>query len=640
MSELAKLQAQLPTAEGVRRVDLLNEIGLSIYGADPEQMRAYCHEALQLATELSYPKGIALSYKNIGVSYWAQAHYAEAEKWLHKAVAGYEEIGDAAGLARCYNNLGIVNETRAYYITALEYLIKAAKASEQAQENTLLSTIYLNMADIYSRQENHAKALSLSQRALQAFKGAEDTLHYAGIYGKLGEVTIALGEYEDAQKYMHQALALAHQFGSTYHVGRYNMFLSLLYNKLGQAEEGLTAAQEAIAKGEEVSNKRIMGQGHIYAGQALMMLGRLQEARTALLVGLELVQSAAVREQEVEAHRLLAQVCEQQEDFAAALYHYRQHIALKELLVAEKHSILVMEMQTRYEVERQERQAEIYRLKTEELEDLVAARTADLAATNARLHRELEEHHRTAVQLIEARERAEEASRAKSAFLTNVSHELRTPLNAIIGYSELVLDEARELGHAEYTDDLGRILWSARHLLGIINDILDLAKIEAGKMEVRRGEFQVTAVVEVVTMAARPLIERRNNQLVVECPPALPVLYSDEQKVRQILLNLLSNAAKFTQNGLIRLTVERAETAERVWLVCTVADTGIGMDTAEQERLFQPFTQLDASPSRLYEGTGLGLTISQHFCHMLGGRIAVTSQVGHGSVFTIHLPWG
>ncbi|MBK8434409.1 MAG: hypothetical protein IPL28_25330 [Chloroflexi bacterium] len=250
-----------------------------------------------------------------------------------------------------------------------------------------------------------------------------------------------------------------------------------------------------------------------------------------------------------------------------------------------------------------------------------------MAATNARLHRELEEHHRTAVQLIEARDRAEEASRAKSAFLTNVSHELRTPLNAIIGYSELVLDEAQELGHSEYTDDLGRILWSARHLLGIVNDILDLAKIEAGKLDAA-GEFQISAVIQVITMAARPLIERRNNQLVVECPADLPILYSDEQKVRQILLNLLSNAANLPKWPHSADGGAGGDGPSRCGLVCTVADTGIGMSAAEQEQLFQPFTQLDASPSRLYEGTGLGLTISRHFCHMLGGHIEVNSQAG------------
>ena len=640
MTQLDDLIAQLPHTTGVARVDLLNDIALAIYGQSPEQMRRYCHEALTLAQQLGYTRGVAVSYKNIGVSFWAQAEYAQAEEWLNTAVAHYEQIGDAAGLARCYNNLGIVNETRARYITALEYLIKAAEASERTAETTLLSTIYLNMADIYSLQENHPKALALTQRALEVFTGAEDELHHAGIYGKLGEVYAALGQYETAQAYMSQAMALAHTFGSQYHVGRYSTYLSQLYNRLGRPAEGLETAEQAIAAGQALTNKRITGQGYVHLGEALHLLGRLAEARQALGQGLALAEEAAVRETEAEAHQRLAEVCEAEGDFAAALHHYRQHITLKEALVAEKHSILVTEMQTRYEVERQQRQAEVYRLRTEEMAAVVADRTADLASANARLQQELEEHHRTALELVAARDQAEEASRAKSAFLTNVSHELRTPLNAIIGYGELLLEEATEQGQTNYVADMNKLLWSARHLLGIINDILDLAKIEAGNMEVRREPFGVWPLVKLVSTAARPLMERQNNQFHIECPPHLPLLVSDEQKVRQILLNLLSNAAKFTHKGQITLTIARQATAEgRHELVCTVADTGIGMSEADQQRLFQPFTQLDTSPSRLYEGTGLGLTITHHFCHLLGGRMMLESELGRGSTFTIYLPW-
>ncbi|MEN6628203.1 MAG: ATP-binding protein, partial [Sulfuricella sp.] len=265
------------------------------------------------------------------------------------------------------------------------------------------------------------------------------------------------------------------------------------------------------------------------------------------------------------------------------------------------------------------------------LQKSVEARTLELERLNAELHRMIDEANR-------AQEAAEQANRSKSIFLANMSHELRTPLNAIIGYSEMLQEEAAEIGEESLTADLQKIHSAGKHLLGLINDILDLSKIEAGKMGLYLEEFDVSSMVEDVCTTIRPLIAKNANKLEINQQGHLGEMRSDLTKVRQMLFNLLSNASKFTEDGTITLSLERISEAAGDRLIFTVADNGIGMTEEQMGRLFQAFTQADASTTRKYGGTGLGLTITRRFCEMMGGSIDVRSDHGKGSIFTINLP--
>jgi PAS domain S-box-containing protein len=244
----------------------------------------------------------------------------------------------------------------------------------------------------------------------------------------------------------------------------------------------------------------------------------------------------------------------------------------------------------------------------------------------------------TTSESLQRKQEAEEANRAKSQFLANMSHELRTPLNAIIGYSEMLQEDALQLGQESMATDLEKICGAGRHLLKLINDVLDLAKVEAGKLDAYVEQFEVMAFVDEVASTVRPLVEQKGNQLMVRCDPGIGSMHSDRTKLRQCLFNLLSNSAKFTDCGTVSLIVSQHLEDDRDWITFEVEDTGIGISRDQLGKVFEAFVQAENSTTRKYGGTGLGLTLTKRFCELLGGKLQAESEPGKGSRFTLLLP--
>lgn len=266
---------------------------------------------------------------------------------------------------------------------------------------------------------------------------------------------------------------------------------------------------------------------------------------------------------------------------------------------------------------------------------------ANMISMRSDLEREAERHRETAVRLREAKDMADQANRAKSIFLSKMSHELRTPLNAVIGFSEILLDDVELDGkHSRKKADLQRINSAGKHLLSLVTDVLDLSKIESNHVELKIEKFDLGEMVREVVATVEPMMGENKNKLVINCPSDLGVVSTDQTKLRQAALNLLSNAAKFTHDGTVTLAVQRRKHQAGDWIEVQVQDTGIGIAEADIGRLFQNFGQASPSTASKYGGTGLGLALSQKLCALMGGGISVKSEVGQGSSFTIRvLAW-
>ncbi len=273
-----------------------------------------------------------------------------------------------------------------------------------------------------------------------------------------------------------------------------------------------------------------------------------------------------------------------------------------------------------------------------ELEIRVKKRTTELQEAVQQLRIEMVERFKVEGVLQMALHQAQAASQAKSTFLANMSHELRTPLHAIIGFSDLLLEEVVDQKLYDLLADVEKIHQSGHHLLTLINDILDLSKVEAGQMPLSLETFEVASFVNDVVTSLQPLALQNQNKVRICCKNNLDIMEGDITKIRQILYNLISNALKFTHRGEVTITLKREQNEDLDWIYFEVADTGIGISREQQKNLFQAFTQADNSLSREYGGTGLGLAITHHYCKMLGGQISVSSQLGIGSKFTVYLP--
>lgn len=280
----------------------------------------------------------------------------------------------------------------------------------------------------------------------------------------------------------------------------------------------------------------------------------------------------------------------------------------------------------------------VIRYYRERLQEKDYASRAQLLEGKARLQKEIESRIQAERDALEARDEALKANHAKDVFLANMSHELRTPLNAVLGYTEMIRDDLNEHGNHSYDEDCSKIVGAGKHLLGLINTVLDMSKVAAGKMDVSYDTVNIEELIDTVVGITRPVVAKNGNELVCQIQPGIGTIRADEIKLRQCLINIIGNAAKFTQHGKVSLTVKSEQISGEDWIYFRIDDTGIGMTPEQCRKIFDPFTQASATTARNYGGTGLGLAISRSFARLMFGDIVVKSAAGVGSTFTIVLP--
>lgn len=327
--------------------------------------------------------------------------------------------------------------------------------------------------------------------------------------------------------------------------------------------------------------------------------------------------------------------------------HYeRDRILLERSLELSSHELGEANAQIRKEFEQQKlvfdklraSLLEFHRIENMELASSETLADEDLLTVAEVLQKNIQHQKEIEKELLKAKEEAETANHAKNRFLANMSHELRTPLNAIIGYSEVLINEIETIDTKEILEDLKLIHYSGTNLLCLINEILDLSKLEAGKLEVFFEKILFENILVDIQSIAVPLAEKNKNQFSLQIEHHIGEIYTDVTKVRRILTNLINNSAKFTKEGSIQLIVSQTLEAENQWISCQVIDTGIGISEEQMTRIFDSFAQVDSSTTKKYEGSGLGLSLSRKYCELIDGRLEVESQLGQGSSFTLFFP--
>ncbi len=609
-----QLERSLADATGRTRVDLLVRLGRIRGRSDAALARGLLEDALASALRNDYPAGEAAARIELGMRSTIESDLPAAESQLRRGLEIALEEDDLRKVIRARDGLADVKNLSGDFLEALEICMETLKLIEEADAEIDPSTTLNHLGHIYFRLGDNDRSLEYHQRVVEWAQASGDPERIATAFNNAGVLLRQKGCDREALAELRKSLLHARQGASRRTLSRTLSNVAFTLIKLEELPRAHAYAESALKVNRSSDNPMGDLDALRSLSSALFGLKRYDDAIAALSKALRIAETHALPLELQNCLRRLSAVYEEQGRFQEALEALKRSRDLRERLLGEEKARLFSEAEARYK-------SEIYQLEN-----------VRLAAANREIstQRELLEH---------ARDEAQAADRAKSEFLAIMSHEVRTPLNGVLGMADLLKDTALSDQQQDYVET---IRMSGEALLSVLNDILDFSKIEAGKLEIDEKEFDlVLALGELVTLVTSQA-RQKSLELITSLSGDLPArVRGDWNRLRQILLNLLGNALKFTPRGRIELEVTLAEEREEAIDVdFSVRDTGIGIDEEKQHQLFEPFVQTDRSMTRKYGGTGLGLAICRRLVEMMGGGIGVESHPGAGSRFWITVPMG
>ncbi|MEM7355490.1 MAG: tetratricopeptide repeat protein, partial [Acidobacteriota bacterium] len=639
------------------QIETLIRLSESHRQSHPTLALSYAERALEMAVAEDDRESRAVLSMQLGHLLSDRGNQSAALPHYLQALELHRELGDTEATTEALNAVGVAYYFMGFFHLALEHHLEALERRESLPDSDKTAKSLNNIGLVYFGNGDYADAVTFFRRSLDLKRESSEIESVTKTLSNLGYAHYHLGEYDQALRYQNEALELSESIG-------YDKGIAYALAIIGDVERARQRQQPALdAYTRSLALYRDSGDQHGVV-MVLKNLGAVHNDRgdgeaavASLNEATELGREIGAKPHVRDAYRLLSQIRSGQGDHAEALAVFKQFESYKDEILNELSQRQLAEMRARYDSQQRVQEIELLRhtnsLKALEIERYEQSRRAlliglGLAALVASLLWILYRQNRQANLLLAAKNHEAEtaraealaASRAKSRFLANMSHELRTPMTAIIGYSDMLIEDAEDDGDEDVLSDLQKIRDSGRHLMALINDVLDLSKIEAGKMTLTPSTFDIAGLVDSVTPTIRPLADRNRNHFEVVPHGDLGEMVADETKLRQALLNLLSNACKFCEDGRVTLAVERREDPSGERIRFTVTDTGIGMTTEQLDRVFKEFEQADTLTQLNYGGTGLGLSISRRFIRLMGGEITTTSRPGEGSTFVIDLPAG
>ncbi len=655
-AELKKLQAKkkelgisISAMNDTLTANILYELSKAYWYYDSTKAMDYANQTLALSEQIGFKKGIGNAINSMGFINFASYHYLTAHELYKKSLKIREEINDRQGIGGSYHNIANIYTEQGNYADAMKNYFAALKILEEIGDTHHVALTTRNIGYIYSQQGNFPEALKNYLAALKILIQVGDKVYIAETYFSMSGINHKQKNFKEAKKNTIAALKIFRELGDKGGIARcFDNFGVLDYSQGNYAEA--TKNFLMVSKmAEEREDKLFMAQTYTTLGEIYIRQNKLNDASRYMNKSISLAKEVGRMETIKDSYEIWAMLDSAQNNFKQALVHYKLYIVYRDSLFNEENTKKLVQSQMQYEFDKKEALTKA----EQEVKDI--AQKAELSKQKQQkyyfitggilllliafiLVNRLRFARKTRIQLEEKnkiiaaeKERAEQSEKFKQQFLANMSHEIRSPMNAVMGMTNLLIDKNPRSEHFHYLDGIKK---SSETLLHIINDILDVSKIEAGKIELEHIDFSIHEVVEQVKQMLQHKANESGIQLITDINSNVPeVVIGDPVRLNQVLMNLAGNAIKFTEKGSV--TVEVAHGKEGIKF--SIIDTGVGIPKDKIQSVFESFTQAHSSDTRKFGGTGLGLTISKQLVELMGGKLSIESEPGSGSTFSFEI---